>query len=250
MKKMKKAISLFLLMGTLYVSAQDSALLRYNLKKGDKYEVVLNMKQDMAPIMDMDITIKMLMESKGKDKENTKVASSFKRMAINMTAGGEEVKFDSDEKSEDMDADAKKMQAEIAPLLNMMIHQTMNKYGKIIDVKVVPEVKGASQFTDQAQLTSMVYPEKAVKVGSKWMHSQNISGMKMDGTYTVKKITQNRVFADFSGKLGSDDASKMTGNLEIDRNSGMILDMKLNMSMSQGGMSMKMNVTMKSKKVN
>ena len=250
MKTMKNFICLFLVMSSLFVSAQESVLLRYNLKKGDKYEVVMNMKQDLAPIMNMDITVKMVTESLGKEGGNLKTISKFKRMAIDMSSGGQGVKFDSDQKEEDMDEEAKKMKAEIAPFFDMIVRQKFNKYGKIIDTKLEPEVKGANQFMDQAQLTSMVYPEEAVKVGSKWAYTQSISGSSVKGTYTVKKITKNRVFADFSGEIGSEDEGKMSGTVEIDTASGMIVDMKLTMNMSQAGMSMKMNVNVASKKVN
>lgn len=250
MKTMKSFICLFLMMSSLFVSAQESVLLRYNLKKGDKYEVEMNMKQDLAPIMSMDITVRMITESLGKEGGNVKTTSKFKRMAIDMSSGDQGVKFDSDQKEEDMDEEAKKMKAEIAPLLDIIVHQKFNKYGKIIDTRLEPDVKGASQFMDQAQLTSMVYPEEAVKVGSSWTYTQSISGSSVKGTYTVKKITKNRVFADFSGEIGAKDEGKMNGTVEIDTKSGMIMDMKLSMNMSQAGMSMKMNVNVASKKIN
>lgn len=249
MKSMKKVISLILLMGTLYMSAQESALLRYNLNKGDAYEITLSLKQDMAPILNMDITMSMVLKSLGKEGTNLKSSYKFKKMALRMAAAGEEVKFDSDDKDEDLNEEAKKMKTEMAPILNMTMIQTIDKYGKIIDVKFDPIVTGANQMMDQAQFTNMTYPEKAVKVGSKWSYKQNISGMSVDATYTVTKITKNRVYADLSGNIGSDGLSKISGKTEIDSASGMILDMTLDMIMSQGGMDMKMNIHMESKKV-
>ena len=250
MKTIKKIVCLFLLVTTISVFAQESTLLRYNFNKGDKYAVEMTIKQKMGTFMNMDIALNMQMESVGKEKENYMTTYKFERMAMNMVSAGNEVKFDSDMKDEEMGEDAKKMKAEMAPFFDMLIHQTMNKYGKIVGMKFVPEIKGADQFLAQSQFTSMEYPKEAVKVGSEWSHSQSVNGMSMEGTYVVKRITKGVVFADFLGKMESGAEGKMTGTVEIDRTSGMIIDMKLNMDASAGGIEMEMIMQMKSKKVN
>jgi len=249
MKTIKKIGCLFLLVATISLSAQESTLLRYNFKKGDKYLLEMSLKQDMASMMNMDLGFKMMMESNGKVGDNYKIIYSFERMVMKMIAAGNEVNFDSDEKEENMGEEEKKMKAEMAPFFEMLMHQTINKYGKVIGMKIEPDVKGANQFFSQSQLMSMEYPKEQVKVGSEWSHSQSISGMEMKGTYIVKKITKDKVFADFLGNMSSTIEGKITGTAEVSRSSGMILDMTLDMNISTGGMDMTMNVHMKAEKV-
>ncbi len=247
---MKKIIIVLLVLTSLAAVSQESALLRYNFKKGDKYVIEFDMKQDMAPIMNMDLTLNMMMESLGEDGANFETKYTFDRMAMKLIGQGEEVSFDSDMKDEELDEDAKKMKEEMAPFFDMKIYQTINKEGKVVKMKVEPEVKGADQFMSQSQFTNMEYPTEAVKVGSKWEYTQSMSSMEVKGIYTVTKIGKDKVYADFKGDLGVGIEGSMTGKVEIDRASGMIVSMSLNMNVSTAGMGIKMDMIVKSRKVN
>jgi len=248
MKMIKKIAFLTLFVFALNVSAQ-SAKLQYNLKKGDKFVIEMTMKQNMAPILSMDIGITMTSETISSTGGKIENKSTIDRMMMDMKAQGESVSFDSDAKDEDLTEEEKKMKAEIAPVLDMIIYQTMDKTGKILSQKMVPEMKEASQLLNQNQLTSMEYPSEPVKVGSTWDFEQSMSGMSVDAKYTVTKITSSAVYADLSGSMEGAADAKISGKLVIDRASGMISNMKMDFAMGAAAMGMSMNVEMTSKKI-
>ena len=248
MIKMKKVISLFALLCVVSLSAQ-SAKLTYNVKKGDKYQIDMKMKQNMAPIMTMDIGITMTTETLNVKNGKIENKSVIDRMIMDMTAQGESVKFDSDKDDSELTEDEKKMKAEMGPAMNTIIYQTMDVYGKLLEQRTVPEMKQADQILSQNQITSMVYPKEKVKVGSTWDFSQDLSGMKMTMTYKVTKITDSAVFADMTGSMAGMGDAKINGKLEIDRSSGMPTNVTMNVSMGAAAMGMAMDIEMTSKKI-
>lgn len=249
----KKIVTVFLLVASVSIAAQESVLLQYNFKKGDQYLIEMNLKQDMAPIMSMDIDLSMVMKSIGKDGNNLKNTYQIKRMKMLMGAQGQNIEFDSDAKDEDLSDEEKKMKAEIEPALKAIIYQTIDRTGKVVEQKMVPDVKGAMSLMNQNQFTNMEYPTTPVKVGSSWNYSQNMNGTNMKVKYTVTKITKENVFADITGEIegvsGTEADVSIGGKTKIDRSSGMVVDMNFVMNMSASGMGIKMNVAMKSKKM-
>lgn len=248
MKTMKKIAFLTLFLFALNISAQ-SALLQYNLKKGDKYQIEMKMNQNMAPIMTMDIGITMTTETIGVKDGKIENKSNISRMLMDLAAQGEKVSFDSAVKDEDLTEEEKKMKAEIAPALDMIIYQTMDKTGKLLEQKTVPEMKQADQILSQNQITAMVYPKEPVKVGSTWDYSQNMNGMNVSVTYTVTKITSSSVFADISGKMAGMADAKVSGKLEIDRTSGMPANVTMDIAAGTSAMGLQMKIEMNSKKL-
>ena len=107
-RTIKKVATIFLLIASLSVAAQESAMLQYNFKKGDQYVVELSMKQDMTPIMNMDINLNMVMKALGKEGNNLKTSYQIKRMKMLMGAQGQDIEFDSDAKDEDLSDEEKK----------------------------------------------------------------------------------------------------------------------------------------------
>lgn len=252
-RTIKKVATIFLLIASLSVAAQESAMLQYNFKKGDQYVVELSMKQDMTPIMNMDINLNMVMKALGKEGSNLKTSYQIKRMKMLMGAQGQDIEFDSDAKDEDLSDEEKKMKEEIEPALKAIIYQTIDKTGKVIEQKMVPEVKGAMSLMNQNQFTNMEYPTTPVKVGSSWDYKQNMSGTNMKVKYTVTKITKENVFADITGEIeGTSMAGaevKIGGKTKIDRKTGMVMNMNFDLNMSASGMGIKMNIAMNSKKI-
>jgi len=235
-------------MVSLCLTAQ-SAQLEYNLKKGDKYLIDMQMKQNMAPIMTMDIGISMTMKTTAVKSDGYDTEYQISRMKMDMEAQGESIKFDSNKADSELTQEEKKMKAEIAPTLEMIVYQTIEKSGKITSVKMVPEVKGAGAMMGQNQFTSMVYPTEPVKVGSTWDHDQNMNGMNIKLTYKITQITGNRVYVDITGNMVGAADAKVKGKMIIDRVSGMFSSMDMNISMDMMGANMGMSITATSKKI-
>ena len=118
---------------------------------------------------------------------------------MDMTAQGESINFDSNAKDdEELSEEEKKMKAELSPMLEMVLYQTLDKAGKVLDQKVLPETISGDQILNQNQLTAMVYPLTPLQVGSSWDYSQALNGVKMNVKYTVTKITGTSVFVSIS----------------------------------------------------
>ncbi len=248
MIKMKKVISLFALLCVVSIHAQ-TAKLTYNVKKGDKYQIDLKMKQNLAPIMSMDLGIVMTTETLSVKDGKIENKSMFDRMYMEMSTQGEKINYDSDKDDEELTEEEKKMKAEIAPAMEMVVYQTMDMSGKILEQKTVPEMKQADQILNQNQITSMVYPKEAVKVGSTWSYTQDMSGMKMKANYKITSITDTAVFADITGSMEGVAEAKIGGKLEIDRASGMPTNVTMSINMGSAAMGMTMDIEMTAKKM-
>jgi hypothetical protein len=248
MKTLKKLLVVAAFLISLSVTAQ-SVKLEYNVKKGDKFLIELNMKQDMAPIMTMDVGVNMTTETIAVNNGKIENKSQIKRMKMDISAQGENMSYDSSKKESELSAEEKKMHQEIAPVLNMIIYQTFDRSGKMLSQRTVPEYKKADQFLGQNQLTAMEYPSEPLSVGSTWGFNQDMNGMKMNATYTVTKITSTTLFADVSGSISGVTGAKVEGVLEIDLSSGFPSKMDMDVSMGDAAMGMKMKVEMTSKRI-
>lgn len=246
---MKRIFITFFVLISFALTAQESAKLEYNLNKGDVYKIEMVLDQDMAPIMQMNIGMTMMMNITGLEGNNIKSTYQMKRILMKMSSQDEVVEFDSDKKNEDLSEEEKKMKAEITPALEMILYQTIDKSGKIVNQKMVPELKEANSMLNQNQFTNMEYPKTIVKVGSTWDFGQNLNGMNMKMTYTVTKITNDIIFTDIIGSMAGMADAKVGGKLEIDRESGMISIMNLDIGMVTGGINMNMNVKFKTSKI-
>jgi len=248
MRIIKKIVFFTLLVFTLNISAQ-SVQLQYNFKKGDTYLIEMSMKQNMAPIMKMDIGITMRTETINAEKGAFESKSNIKKLAIDIAAQGEQMSFNSDTKKEDLSEEDKKLKEELEPAMNVLIYQTLDKSGKILSQRTVPEMKDAERFLSQNQLTNIEYPSKAMSVGSFWETTQVVSGMRMNTKFTVTKITSSRVFADVSGSVQGVEGAGIDGILEVDRKTGMPLNVKIDLNMGAAAMGMSMNIEMKAQKI-
>ncbi|WP_349554655.1 hypothetical protein [Pseudotenacibaculum sp. MALMAid0570] len=245
---MKKVTFLALFLVTLGITAQ-SVKLEYKLKKGDKFLIEMKMKQNMAPIMDMDIGLIMTTETVGVKEGIIENKSQIKRMKMDISAQGETMSYDTSKKASELTDEEKKMHEEIGPILDMVIYQTLDKTGEILSQKTVPELKQADQLLNQNQITAMVYPKEALKVGSTWDFNQSMNGIKMKAVYKVAKITSNTLFADISGTMEGVADAKLKGKLEIDLASGMPAKVNMDIDMGTSAMGLKMNIQMICKKM-
>ncbi len=251
MKTLKKIVATLLFFTfTISVTSQESVLLRYNYKKGDKYVMEMSLKQNMGFAGGMSMDMKSEMNIVSSDKEGFEMALKVKKMGMNVLQGGQEIKFSSDMKDEELDAEGKKLKAQIEPLLKATSYQTLSKMGKVLKLRMEPDVLGTNG-ANQNVMTYSVFPKEAVKVGSIWTNEQDVQGVKLKLIYTVKEITASSVVTDVTGSanvMGIE--GKLTGNSIFDIKTGNTNSMKLDMSISMQGMSMTMGTEATIKKVN
>ncbi len=249
---MKKLLMIaFLIVGNVVVVAQESVVLKYNYKKGDKYVVEMSVKQNMGMAGQTSMMLTANMNINESSKENFIMANKIKRIIADMSQGGKSVNYDSNKKDSELDAQGKQLKTQFASVLKTTSYTTFDKSGKILNVKIEPSIPGVNPSANQGLMTYSVFPKEAVKVGSTWTNDQDIQGMKLKMVYTVTKITSTSVETSISGDINVMGISgKLTGSATFDRKTGNTDYMKLDTSVSMQGMTMSMGTEATIKKVN
>lgn len=240
---MKKLILLLFVVSANISLAQEAVLLRLNYEKGAAYDISMTVSQEMGTVMSMGmgITMNMKITDVGEDTYNSEM--KFTKMTMDMLQGGNAMSFDSTKGDEDLDEAGKQMKTQMQPMLEALMYAKGNNLGEILEIKIEPNVMGMEDIAKQS--SSVVYPKEAVKVGDSWTMTKEEKGMKMDFVYTVKSITENSVILDLSGEISGMALGKITGDMQIDRASGIPLDSNINMLMNLSGQEMTTKVTMK-----
>jgi hypothetical protein len=239
---MKKLLILFLAISANLSLAQDAALLRLNYEKGATYDVEMNISQEMGTVMSMGMLINMDIKVLDVKDDTYDSEMKFTKMTMDMLQGGQAMSFDSTKSDEELDDTGKMMKAQMGPMLSALIYAKGNNLGEILEVKVEPSIPGVEEMAKQS--SNVVYPKEAVKVGSTWTMSKEEKGMKMDFLYTVKSISKEKIILDLSGDVTGMATGKISGNMNIDRASGIPVNSLINMNMSVSGQELKSKITM------
>ena len=214
---MKKFLLVALSFNAIMVSAQ-SVTRKVGLTKGQQLEqqshVQMNMTQEA---MGQSIEIKVegditnLVEVKDAAVSNFEVASTLKKVLLNMKAMGQDMKFDSD-KPEDMDG---QFGQAFKGKIGVAREFTVNKEGVITAVKIKEDttenqggmmagmVSGALGGADEregAAFNSLAnIPVKGIRVGESWNDSTVDANGKTFTTYTLKEVNGGNGLVTLSG---------------------------------------------------
>lgn len=243
----KLMIIAFLAISNVICVAQESVLLRYKMKKGEKYELTMSMKQDMGATGGMNMKFKFNSSigevNKGSYVSETKV----KTLSMDMLQGGNVMSYDSTKSDDELDMMGKQMKAQFAPFFKATIYTTTSSRGKVTSTEIKPDTPALNQFKDQNN--SIEYPEEKVKVGSSWSDENNNQGMKMKTVYTVSKITKDKVLIDVTGDVSGLGTGKIIGKVVVDRASGIPSSSEINVNVNAGGAEVKISTKATMKKV-
>jgi hypothetical protein len=243
---MKKLVVLFLVISATISSAQDPVLLRLNYEKGASYSVSMNMSQEMGTMMSMGMSIDMGMKIIDAKGENYESEMKFTKISMDMLQGGNIISFDSSKSDDELDEAGKMMKTQMGPMLEAVVLTKGNNLGEITEAVVEPNVPGMEDIANQS--SNVVYPKEAVKVGSTWTMSKDEKGMKMDFLYTVTSILKETILLDLSGDVSGMADGKITGNIKIDRTSGIPLETLMNMNLSFNGQELTSKVSVTTRK--
>lgn len=243
---MKKLVVLFLVISATISSAQDPVLLRLNYEKGASYSVSMNMSQEMGTMMSMGMSIDMGMKIIDAKGENYESEMKFTKISMDMLQGGNIISFDSSKSDDELDEAGKMMKTQMGPMLEAVVLTKGNNLGEITEAVVEPNVPGMEDLANQS--SNVVYPKEAVKVGSTWTMSKDEKGMKMDFLYTVTSILKETILLDLSGDVSGMADGKITGNIKIDRTSGIPLETLMNMNLSVNGQELTSKVSVTTRK--
>ncbi len=239
---MKKLLILFVMAFAMNVVAQESTLLRLNYKKGDVYTMDMKMSQDMGTMMSVDMSIKISQKITSVTGDEFVSEMKITQIAMDMSQGGNNISYDSSKSDDELDASGMQMKAQMGPMMDAVITSKGNNLGKVLETTVVPNAPGTSDLAKQSN--SVEYPKEAVKVGSSWTMTKSDKGMNLNFVYTVKSITRTTVLLDVSGEVSGAASGKITGNMVVNKKSGVPTSSKIDMDMSVQGMDLKTNMVM------
>ncbi|QVY65734.1 hypothetical protein [Polaribacter sp. Q13] len=239
---MKKLLVLFLVISANLSVAQDAVLLRLKYEKGATYDVDMNISQEMGAVMSMGMNINMDIKVLDVAEDTYDSEMKFTKMTMDMLQGGQAMSFDSTKSDDELDEAGKMMKAQMGPMLTAVIYAKGNNLGEIIEVKVEPNVPGVAEMAKQS--SNVVYPKEALSVGSTWTMTKEEKGMKMAFLYTVKSITSDIIAVDLSGDVTGVATGTISGNMSIDKNSGIPMNSLINMNMSVNGQELKTKAAM------
>jgi len=238
---MKKLLFLFLAITANTIFAQDEVLLRLNYENNATYSTKTIVSQEMGAMMSMEMTMDMEMEVTAVENENYDTKTKFTNMSMEMLQGGNLMTFDSSKSDDELDAAGKMMKSQMGPMLEAVIYSKVTTLGEASVVSIEPMIPGVEDIASQS--SAVVYPKEAVKVGSTWTMSKEEKGMKMDFLYTVQSISKENVLVDVSGEVSGMGSGKISGNVTIDRVSGIPMKSLVEMNLSVAEQKFKMKAT-------
>jgi hypothetical protein len=183
----------------------------------------------------------MEMEVTAAENENYDTKTKFTNMSMEVLQGGNLMTFDSSKSDDELDAAGKMMKSQMGPMLEAVIYSKVTTLGKASVVSIEPMIPGVEDIASQS--SSVVYPKEAVKLGSTWTMSKEEKGMKMDFLYTVQSISKENVLVDVSGEVSGMGSGKISGNVTIDRVSGIPMKSLVEMNLSVAEQKFKMKAT-------
>ncbi|MFZ1800296.1 MAG: DUF6263 family protein [Chitinophagaceae bacterium] len=266
-------------------NSPDGLNLKFNLQKGEKFlytagmdmhsrQNVMGKDMDVNTRMDMAYTFDVTGDSAGWKQVNATIS----KIAINMDAGGMQIKFDSDDPAA---ADSTNPMAKVGKIFGAMkggqFGFTMNEKGKVGNVTGIREMmehavaslndptasaalmSGLSKTFDENQFKQNleqsfgIYPDKPVKAGDSWNKTMTMNNagilMKMDNTYTLESVDNNNSNVKMSSKIssGSDSAKLMGMNMDMNGTMEGTMQFDIASGMPVKGVStMQMNMKVKS----
>jgi hypothetical protein len=237
---MKKLLVLFLVVSSTITLSQESVLLRLKYNKGDDFTTKMIISQEMGTTMSMGMNIDLDMKITDVVGDEYTSEMKFAKMTMDMLQGGNVMSYDSTKSDDELDEMGKMMKTQMSPMLQAVIIAKGNNLGEVLDIRTEPNVPGMDDLTS----SNVVYPKEAIKVGSTWDFQKNQKGMVLDFVYKVKSILKDKVVIDISGKVSGMTTGTITGNMEVDRVSGIPLTSLVNMVFSVQDQEMNTKVSM------
>lgn len=228
-----------MLVATVNVSAQESVLLKLNYKKGDKF--IIKTKQSVdSKMMGMNNATDMTMEVLGVEDGVITSETKVDKIVMDMMQAGMMMTYDTSAKEENVDEMGKMLKQQIDPMLKVVITSKVDEKGKFISIDVAPaNIPSAAQFKNQATIT---FPEKALRVGDTWADESEVEGMTIETTYILKEIFVDKVLLTAKGFMSGVAKGTLTGELEIDRETGITLKSNLKTIMTAQGQEMTLKI--------
>jgi hypothetical protein len=247
---MRKLFLVFISTISLCAVAQKTTS-KLTLSKGQKLEVITNLTitaQSMMGPSSGTVTIADTYTVNDASPNSYTLVKTPKQMKMNFSVGGQEIKMDSDN-PQDLEGTIGQPVKEI---MRQKPEFTIDAAGTVVAVKggdkkketgtesnmmamMLPGLEGSALPKVGAPSVFQVLPSHEVGIGDTWKDSVNADGNNYRSVYKVKDITDKEIIVDFETegttvtsqetmgmKIGVNAASKITGNVIIDKATGII----------------------------
>jgi len=278
MKTLSLAAALSFIVAPCVALAQDAGTVTLKSKltpgKTYKYRTDMDMSTDSPLGGDQKMSTKMSMDmgmavEKAPEGENKLVTTSFDRVRMEMNMAGQAMVYDSSDKTKQSPL-LKTAFAGIADKKFKAVYDKNNKFLKMEgDAGGGGALGGMGINKDQVeqmltQLTDYGFPERKLKAGEKWDHTQaanmgQMGEMEIDMQFTFKGMTDREghkvAEIDYTGSIGGEAGaegalvsfkdSKLYGKMYFDPELGAVRhsNMQMDMTMVAGGAELETSTT-------
>ncbi|HLK30946.1 MAG TPA: DUF6263 family protein [Puia sp.] len=255
----------------------NTIILKFNLKKGQKFDYYLNMDMNMiesvmGQTMNIDnkFGIGYIFEAEKDSNEWKTITSTINRINMDINAGGKSMKFDTDNPVSDTAGPGGMMSKIFGAMKGGQFTFTMDEKGHVGNVYGMKEMMermisnlnvpnaeaimqgmgksfDESSFKQNIEQSFAIYPDKPIKPGDTWVRTMNIASnglpVKYENTYTLNSVTGNTANIKVSSKLSSGADSSASGAKDV--NGTMTGDMNYDIPTGiplNGKLNMKMNM--------
>ncbi len=240
--------------------AQKSIELKYQLKQGEQFTNVSNIEQTiqfeaMGQKVTLDQEMSFYLESVIDSVKNEQITqrTTFKRIVMDQRIFGMEIKYDSEDSSTFNSPMGTEFATQMNKLINASVISLMDERGHVIDMDM-SALGNAGEMSSTLNTGNnyAVYPDHKIKVGESWeeeLEPMETSNMAVKVKYTLKKATRKEAVLEVDGVLsanidnpeaGGELDGTMTGEMTIDRKTGMVkvssLQLDMTMDVEQNGM--------------
>jgi hypothetical protein len=236
--KIKLLLVAFLLPGMmLYMQAQKSVELSYNVSSGDRYTMTMEMDQDIVfEANGQQMALEQLINFKIGSTVNELTADSIKIQhsldAVSMTQGifGMTVTYDSEDPATLQNPMAAKVGEQFTSILGQPFFMNMDMKGNVgsVDMRNVTDNDDiADNLNSGGQFVA--YPEGKVKVGESWekdIFASEESNMKFNAVYTLLKVSGKQATIGMEATITANPNDDSDLNLSGTQKGEMIVDVK------------------------
>jgi len=130
-------------------------------------------------------------------------------------------------------------------MLQSVISKKENKLGKVLEAVAEPAFQGSENVGE----SSVIFPEKAVREGDTWTMDRTTNGMNMQFVFKVKSISKTTVGLEVAGTVSGMGTGTITGTMQIERASGVVVKSTITTNVNAGGQEVKTMATVAVTKV-
>ena len=109
--------------------------------------------------MNMKMTMGMIVTDVS--EENIKTESQITAVVMDMMQGGMTMSYDSNKNDEELDQMGQMLKSQFEPMMKVIIYNTLDSQGNVIDTKLDPAIPGMEQMTNRA-MNTINYPKEKV----------------------------------------------------------------------------------------